>query len=79
MKMVKEGMYVSIDYTARLENGDILNTTLGYLPLEIKMGAGNLAQSFEDALMGMELIPDLKEKHPSCSMTCLTSIRPRPI
>lgn len=55
MKTVKDGLFVSIDYTARLENGDILNTTLGHLPLEVKIGAGNLTKSFEDALLGMKL------------------------
>lgn len=55
MKKVENGLYVSVDYTLRLENGDIFDTTLGHLPMEIKMGEGKLIKRFEDALLGMGL------------------------
>lgn len=55
MKTVKKDMFVSLDFTTRLENGDILDTTLGHMPLEIQIGAGNITKNVEDALIGMKL------------------------
>ena len=55
MKKVEDGLYVSVDYTATLKNGRVLDSTMGYLPMEIKMGAENLVGPLKEALVGMSL------------------------
>ena len=55
MKKVEKGLFVSVDYTGTLENGDIFDTSRGRQPLEVKMGTGQLVTGFENALMGMSL------------------------
>ena len=55
MKKVEKDLFVSVDYTLKLENGDIIDTTLGHLPMEIKAGEGKFLQRFEDALLGMAI------------------------
>ena len=55
MKKVEDGLYVSVDYTATLKNGRVLDSTMGYLPMEIKMGADNLVGPLKEALVGMAL------------------------
>lgn len=55
MKKVEDGLYVSVDYTATLKNGRVLDSTMGYLPMEIKMGEDNLVGPLKEALEGMGL------------------------
>ena len=55
MEKVKNGLFVQVDYTGTLENGEVFDTSNGRQPLEVKMGAGQLIQGFENALMGMTL------------------------
>ena len=55
METVSNGLFVSVDYTGTLENGEIFDTSKGRQPLEIQMGAGQLISGFESALMGMAL------------------------
>ena len=53
MKTVENNMFVSLDYTGTLSNGEVFDTSRGRQPLEIQMGAGQLIRGFEDALHGM--------------------------
>ncbi len=55
MEKVADGLFVSVEYTGTLENGDVFDTSKGRQPLEIKMGEGQLIEGFESALAGMSL------------------------
>jgi len=55
MEKVAKDMFVSVEYTGTLENGEVFDTSQGRQPLEIQMGAGQLIKGFEDALDGMAL------------------------
>ena len=53
MKKVKNGLFVQVDYTGSLNDGDVFDTSNGREPLEVQMGAGQLIQGFENALIDM--------------------------
>lgn len=53
MVKVEKDMFVSVEYTGTLENGDVFDSSQGRQPLEIQMGAGQLIKGFEQALEGM--------------------------
>jgi peptidylprolyl isomerase len=55
MEKVENGCYVQVHYTGTLENGDVFDSTTGGTPLEIKMGAGQLIEGFESALLDMSV------------------------
>lgn len=55
MLKVEKDMFVSVEYTGTLENGEVFDTSKGRQPLEIQMGAGQLIKGFEKALEGMTL------------------------
>ena len=55
MEKVEDGIFVSLDYTGMLENGDVFDTSEGRQPLEVQVGSGGVIPGFEAALMGMSL------------------------
>ncbi|MFZ7126889.1 MAG: FKBP-type peptidyl-prolyl cis-trans isomerase [Desulfobacterales bacterium] len=55
MQRVENGMFVSVEYTGTLGNGETFDSSRGRQPLEVEMGAGQLISGFEAALMGMSL------------------------
>jgi peptidylprolyl isomerase len=55
MQTVDNGLFVSINYTGTLDNGDVFDTSQGRQPLEIEIGSGGIIPGFESALMGMSL------------------------
>jgi len=55
MEKVASGLFVSIDYTGTLEDGEVFDSSEGCPPLEVQMGGGHLIPGFESALMGMSL------------------------
>lgn len=55
MKKVENGMFVSVEYTGTLQDGEVFDSSQGRQPLEVKMGAGQLIKGFETELMGMAL------------------------
>lgn len=55
MQKVENGLFVSVDYTGTLDNGEVFDSSKGRQPLEVQMGTGNLIPGFESALMGMSL------------------------
>lgn len=55
MQEIRNGMYVSVDYTATLENGEQLDSSEGRAPLEFKVGEGRVIKGFENAVLGMVL------------------------
>lgn len=55
MQKVESGMFISVNYTGTLENGEVFDTSEGRAPLEFQTGEGQLIKGFEDAVMGMSL------------------------
>jgi FKBP-type peptidyl-prolyl cis-trans isomerase 2 len=57
MEQIKEGASVSVNYTGRLEDGTIFDTSLqeGRNPLTTILGQGQLIPGFENGLMGMSV------------------------
>ena len=55
MEQIKNGDSVSVNYTGRLEDGTIFDTSLheGRTPLTATLGQGQLIPGFENGLMGM--------------------------
>lgn len=53
MQKVESGKYVSVNYKGTLNNGDVFDSSEGGQPLELRVGAGQIIQGFEDALLGM--------------------------
>ena len=55
MDKVTDGLFIRVDYTGTLENGEVFDTSKGQQPLEFKVGAGQMIKGFESALAGMSL------------------------
>lgn len=55
MNTVENGLFVSVEYKGTLGDGEVFDSSEGRQPLEVQMGAGQLIQGFEAALMGMSL------------------------
>ena len=55
MAQITNGSSVSVNYTGRLEDGTIFDTSLqeGRTPLTAKLGEGQLISGFENGLIGM--------------------------
>ena len=55
MQKVENGLFVSVDYTGTLDNGEEFDSSKGRQPLEFKAGAGQMIPGFASAVMGMSL------------------------
>lgn len=55
MRKVEKGLFVSVNYTGTLENGEQFDSSEGQAPLEFKVGEGQMIKGFEKAVMGMAL------------------------
>ncbi|MBI4688728.1 MAG: FKBP-type peptidyl-prolyl cis-trans isomerase [Nitrospirae bacterium] len=55
MAAVKEGDTVRVQYTGRLEDGTIFDTSKDSTPLEFKVGDGKLLKAFEQGVIGMDV------------------------
>jgi peptidylprolyl isomerase len=55
MEKVASGLFVSVDYTGTLDDGEVFDSSEGRQPLEIQVGSGGVIPGFESALMGMSL------------------------
>ncbi len=53
MKKVERGDFVKLCYTGRLDNGTVFDKTEKCKPLEVRVGAGDLVQGLESAIIGM--------------------------
>ena len=51
----KNGDTVQVDYTLKLADGTVFDTSVGREPLEFKLGAGQLIPGFEKAVLGMKV------------------------
>ena len=50
-----EGNTVQVQYTGRLKDGTIFDTSVGKDPLEFTLGAGQMIPGFERAVLGMKV------------------------
>jgi FKBP-type peptidyl-prolyl cis-trans isomerase SlpA len=57
MEKIKNGDTVSVNYTGKLEDGTIFDSSLqeGRTPLSAKLGQGQLIPGFENGLIGMSV------------------------
>ena len=53
MTQAKSGDTVRVNYTGRLDDGTIFDTSVGGEPLEFKIGDGQIIPDFEEAVIGM--------------------------
>jgi FKBP-type peptidyl-prolyl cis-trans isomerase 2 len=53
MSQVKYGDEVKVHYTCRLEDGEVLDSTMDSDPVQLKIGEGGTIPGFEQALIGM--------------------------
>jgi peptidylprolyl isomerase len=54
-KKAKIGDNVSVDYTGRLTDGTIFDSSVGREPLEFDVGAGQMIKGFDDGVVGMKV------------------------
>jgi peptidylprolyl isomerase len=52
---VKDGNTVQVNYTGRLADGTVFDTSVGRTPLEFTLGAGKIIPGFEKAVLGMKV------------------------
>jgi peptidylprolyl isomerase len=55
MQKVENGLFISVDYTGSLDNGEQFDSSAGRRPMEFKMGAGQVIEGFEQAVANMAL------------------------
>ncbi|HME87031.1 MAG TPA: peptidylprolyl isomerase [Candidatus Nanoarchaeia archaeon] len=54
-KTAKKGDTVLVDYTGKLENGSIFDSSKGKQPIEFELGAGSVIKGFDAGLIGMKV------------------------
>ena len=54
-KTAKKGDTVSVEYTGKLETGEVFDSSKGREPLEFEVGAHSVIKGFEDGVVGMEI------------------------
>jgi peptidylprolyl isomerase len=65
MQTVKSGDTVSVHYRGTLENGAEFDSSAGGDPLQFTVGAGQVIQGFDDAVMGMQVGDKKQERIPA--------------
>jgi peptidylprolyl isomerase len=55
LQTVKVGDKVKVNYTGRLQNGKIFDTSIGKTPLSFTVGAGQMIKGFDAAVIGMKV------------------------
>ena len=54
-KAAKKGDTVSVEYTGKLESGEVFDTSKGREPLEFEIGAHSVIKGFENGVEGMKI------------------------
>lgn len=55
MSQAKQGDTVQVNYTGKLEDGTVFDTSYGRWPLQFTIGNGQLIEGFEKAVTGMSV------------------------
>ena len=55
LKQVQAGDTVKVDYTLKLQDGTVFETSLGDQPMEVTLGQGQLFPMLEQAIVGMKI------------------------
>jgi peptidylprolyl isomerase len=53
--VAKAGDTVKVDYTGKLDDGTVFDTSKGKTPLEFTVGAGQMIQGFDEVIPGMKV------------------------
>lgn len=53
MSSAKEGDTVQVNYTGKLQDGKVFDTSYGRCPMQFTLGKGQLIAGFEKAVLGM--------------------------
>jgi len=53
-KVAKSGDMVTVDYTGKLEDGKVFDSTEGKEPIQFMVGVGQFLKGFEQGIIGME-------------------------
>jgi FKBP-type peptidyl-prolyl cis-trans isomerase 2 len=53
-KSIERGSQVRLDYTGKLESGEVFDTSAGKHPLEFVLGSGQIIPGLEKGLLGMK-------------------------
>ena len=53
MAQVKQGDTITVNYTGKLQDGTIFDSSIGRHPLQFTVGKGQLIAGFEKAVLGM--------------------------
>ena len=54
-KVVVKGSHVAVDYTGKLTDGKVFDTSIGREPLDFVVGAGQMIKGFDDGVLGMKV------------------------
>ncbi|MFO7751454.1 MAG: peptidylprolyl isomerase [Desulfobacteraceae bacterium] len=54
MTAIKAGDTIAVDYTGKLEDGNVFDTSQGKDPMKFTVGSGMLIKGFDQAVLGME-------------------------
>ena len=54
-QLVKSGDKISVDYTGRLQDGTVFDTSVGRSTLDFTVGAGQMIKGFDSAVVGMKV------------------------
>jgi peptidylprolyl isomerase len=52
-KAIQSGDTVSVQYTGKVENGEVFDTSVGRRPLTFTVGCGQIIRGFDEAVIGM--------------------------
>lgn len=54
-KIVVKGSHISVDYTGKLLDGKVFDSSIGRTPLEFDVGAGQMIKGFDQGVIGMKI------------------------
>jgi FKBP-type peptidyl-prolyl cis-trans isomerase 2 len=55
MNMAQKGDRVKVDYTGKLQNGEVFVTSNNRPPVQFKIGEGKILPAFEEGVIGMSI------------------------